>query len=107
MLRPYARRGAPTSAPPPKANVSRWRLSRTREPGRGGRGLAGQPQLRVHVRKVALHGASAQEQPLRDLLVAQPGGHQVEHFSLTLAQLGEVGGHSARSLVVEQERTQL
>src|SRR5215207_1495433 len=83
-----ARRRAGISATT-QMSVSRWRLSRTREARRGGgaRGLAGQPQLRVDVREVALHRAGAQEQPLRDLVVAHPSGHQLDYFALALAQV--------------------
>src|SRR5215218_3567365 len=73
----------------------------------GARGLPRQPQLRVDVREVALHRAAAEEQPLRDLLVAEAGGHQPEHVALALAELGEVGRRRARSLVVAQERANL
>src|SRR5215211_5336241 len=109
VLEASSRRARLTSALLRKFRSARWRDLRTREErgGGGARRLAGDPQLRVDVREVPLHGASAQEQPLRDLLVAHPGGHKLEHLALAIAQLGYVRSRGERSLVVAQEGVHL
>src|SRR5215218_10293589 len=114
MPRPYVRRRRPPSAPPPNFRCARWRDSRTgsaqlREARRrrGAGGLPRDPQLGVHVREVALDRAHAQVEPPRDLLVREPGCHELEHLSLTGTQVGERLGRGPLGLRGAEEVVQL
>src|SRR5215216_755150 len=77
----------------------RWSGPREARRGGGARGLARQPQFRVDVREVAFHGARAEDESVRDSLVAHPGRHQREDFQLALAEFREVGVRRRRSLL--------
>src|SRR3954469_23936066 len=53
----------------------------------GARGLAGDTELGVRVRQVALDGPDAEVQPRGDLLVAASARDELEHLLLACAEL--------------------
>src|SRR5215218_3015383 len=55
-----------------------------RELGRGGAVM--HPDLRQDTRDVHLDGIGAEKEPLRDLPIAQPGGHKPQHLDLARGQ---------------------